>query len=248
MNHIKKGIVIVAALLAVASFATAESVWTDYDSAHPLLVRYTGPETATIQVTTISVIQITDTTTTTTTYNGITLAALKAAILAAKDDDGDKEWECVTWAGLDTDTLANSDFTAVAANAVDDQWDTSITEDTSQALFYNVVPQAYPVGKFKGNSGNYTITDLIGEPAGTGDATVSVYASGTRQFYQTITSPFYVYSANSTVNVANASIDLGKMVDLGSGIKIGPSQVGLVRVQRATAATTGGIGASVSRP
>jgi len=251
VNHIKRTISIVAALLVCASFAVAESVWTDYDSAHPLLVRYMGAEeTATIQVTSMSVIQITDTTTTTTTYNAITLAALKAAITAAKDDEDDMEWECIVWAGLDADSLANDDFVAAAANAVGKEWNTSVTEDTSAVKFYNLVPQPYPFGNYAGrgvgNSGGYTITDIIGEPAGTGDATVSVYVDGeTRLFYQTIERPKYINSATYTTLTANNIVDLGLNIDVGKGVKVGSSKIGLIRVQRETTAT---IGASVSRP
>jgi len=252
VNHIKKLTIIVTALLAVAGFAVAESVWTDYDSCHPLLVRYMGAEeTATIQVTTAAIVIITDTTTTTCNYNAITLAALKALIVAAEDDDGNKEWECIIWAGLAADSLATDDFGDVAANAVGKEWDTSITEDTSQTLFYNLVPQSHPAGAYAGrgggNSGNYTITDLIGDPMGTGDAVVSIYVDGERAFLQNVTSPYFVYSAVSTTNVAVTMMDLSKVIDLGGGIKVGSTAVGLIRVAR-DAANSGGIGASVSRP
>ena len=252
MKKITKLTVIVTALLAFAGFAVAESAWSDYDSAHPLLVRYTGSEAiATLQVTTAAIVIITDTTTTTCNYNSITLAALRALILAAEDDDGNKEWECVIWAGLAADTLATDDFGDVAANAVDKQWDTSITEDTSQTLFYNLVPQSHPAGTYAGrgggNSGNYTITHLIGEPTGTGDGVVSIYVDGERAFFQNVTSPVYVLGVASTTNVADTSMDLGKMIELGGGVKVPSTAVGLVRVAR-DAASTGGIGASVSRP
>jgi len=252
VKKITKLTVIVTALLAFAGFAVAESAWSDYDSAHPLLVRYTGSEAiATLQVTTAAIVIITDTTTTTCNYNSITLAALRALILAAEDDDGNKEWECVIWAGLAADTLATDDFGDVAATAVTKKWNESITEDTSQTLFYNLVPQPYPVGKYAGrgggNSGDYTITHIIGEPAGTGDATVSVYVDGTRAFYQTITSPVYVLGETTTQS-ADASINAGLVVDVGAGIKVGSTAVGLIRIARASTSTTGGIGASVSRP
>ncbi len=230
-------IITVCAVLAVAGFAVADDVWCDYDEASPLVVKYNGTETATIQVAAGSVVQVTDGTTTTTLLADITLATLAAALRAAEDDEGDKEWSVKYWAGIAADTVSTNDLIVVAANAVTKEADFSIKWDVSNQKHYDAVVQP----------GVGTITDIIGEPAGTGDATVSVYVGGERRFYQTIVSPTYVLSATSTVNVANATINLGDLIDLGAGIRVGASEIGFVRCERTTA-TTGGIGASVSRP
>ena len=247
MNKNFKVITALFAVLALVSIATAGSVWNDADTASPLIVRYTGAETATIQVTASTIVQVTDGTTTTTTYNGQTLAWVVAALMAAQDDEGDKEWEVRYWGGIAADAIADNDLIVVAANAVTMEWDMSVKWDVSNEKHYDVVLSSLPVGKFSGDAGPVTLLSLMGEPTGTGDATVSVYVDGVRKFFQTITSPVYVLGVTNTTNVADAVIDLSD-IDLGAGIHVGASAVAFVRCARATTATTGGIGASVSRP
>ena len=182
-----------AVLFAVVAPVHAGSAWQDYDTASPLIVRYKGTETATIQVAAGSILQVTDTTTTTTLLANVTLATLSSALNAAQDDEGDKEWECEYWAGIAADTVSTNDLIVVAANAVNREWDYSIKWDVSNELHYDVVCSSKAGSQ---TVGGYTITDLFGEPAGTGNMTVSVYVGGARKFYKVVTSPIYVAAAS----------------------------------------------------
>jgi len=232
------------ALLAGLSPAMAGSAWTDYDAASPLIIRYVGAETIhTLQVTATTIVQITDTTTTTTTYNGFTLAQVVAALAAAEDDEGDKEWEVIYWAGIAADAVASNDLIVAAATSVGREWNTVVKWDISNEKHYDCV-----VSHMVGNDvvGSQKIMDVFGEPTGTGDATVSIYVDGVRKYYKTITSPVYVYGVGYATNVADNSIDLADYVDLGDGVDVGKASIGFVRVARASTATTGGIGVNVS--
>ena len=236
-------IIALLALLAFVCPVHADSAWTDYDAASPLLVRYVGSESIhSLQVTASTIVQITATTTTTTTYNGFALSAVKAALQAAEDDDGNKDWEVVYAAGIAADAVADNDLIVAAATTIGREWNSIVKWDVSNELHYDCVVSHMVNDNVVGPA---KITHVFGEPLGTGDATVSVYVDGVRKYYQMIISPVYVLGVASTTNVANVSIDLSQLIDLGDGVDVGKASMAFVRVARAVC-SSGGLGVNTA--
>jgi hypothetical protein len=239
---------IITVMLAFAGVTFADGVWADYDGASPFIVRYMDADdvgTITLAATAVTCVDDGNSTAISLTPT-LTLAELVAAINACTNATGTKNFEAKMWAGVSADTVSNQ-IVAVSATTLTKTWSTVAKWDTSVCLHYDVVANGLPFGPDAEIGSAGVITGLYGEPAGTGNRTVSVYVNGSRKFYQTFVSPFYVPTADSTVNVVNATFD-ASTVDLGAGIPVGKDYVGFARVACATTATTGGLGLSIERP
>jgi pyridoxal/pyridoxine/pyridoxamine kinase len=78
-------------------------------------------------------------------------------------------------------------------------------------------------------------------PTGTGDVTASVYIDGVLKWQKLVTSPGgYVYGASTNL-VADNNVTIDEDVE----IPVKASQAAIIRVGRATTATTGNISTTV---
>jgi len=126
-----------------SSFYTAE------DAAALFQVKYTGPNTATMNVVTnlagetasITLVDGSDTTTITFT-SAMTVGTVISTINAnTNNTDEALYWEAVLWGALTADTITNKVLESTHTMTVD-TWDTPVTWDTSKSLTYDVVPDS----------------------------------------------------------------------------------------------------------
>lgn len=161
-----------------------------------------------------------------------TVAELAAAIAAATNSAGNPVLIMDTRCSLSTDStdgeLLDGTYTAAAASGNSKPWG-EILWDTSDVAFYSV----YVPASRQSVTGKRTALDidtLYGNPLGTGAVTASVYIGGTKA-WEMLLPEVYAYSNNT------ASVALPVKVDIPAG-----NDSVLVRVSRATTATTGIIG------
>ena len=241
-----KRFTVILTIAVLAIFATiaaqAGSVWNAADSAAPFAVRYMDADNVgTITVTTNTIVLTDDGNTNTITYAAAynTLSEIVAGINAATNTAGTKNFEAVYWAGLAADTVTNTYIVNLAATTVTRQWNYDAKWDTSVCKHYDsaagVMVNTTPVTAGK-------INRIFGDPAGTGNVTVTLYVDGSVKWQRAITSPVYVLGVASATNVADNASPFDFELDIPVG-----SQSAFVRAARATTATTGGIGISDTR-
>jgi hypothetical protein len=131
------------------------------------------------------------------------------------------------------DELSDASYTATTGNWLEVLWDTSV------ALHYDIY---IPNRDNQKSRANLDVVNINSVPAGTGDVTASVYIDGTLKWQKIITSPSY-YAVDGTTNAWTADNNI--TVNENINIPVKASQAAIVRVSRATTATTGNISATV---
>lgn len=251
MDNKRNNIVGVLALLCVA-FATfgmaGQYKWVSEDASCPFLIRVLTDDAISGNCTTtaFSLTNAADSAANVTVTLGpaVTVASVISSINSATNQSGQRVYKAVTWEALSTDTVSNK-LVAETFTLDNHTWDNEITWDTSKYLSYCLVPDQ--ILQSQGPIGGYGISQIVGSPGGTGNVTVRLYSDDTLQYEATFASPYYVPTVNYATNVAVNTVNLGDsqaQIPLGSGVWIGRGKKGLVKVTRATSATTGGIGAA----
>lgn len=244
----KKLVISAIALVALAFNTQAQSLQFKNADESPCIRIYNG-YTGTLSV----VIQGTGGTQYVATVDGLatTIAAktnvslLASAIAAVTNTSGSASLIVDATVSLAADsTVANvlaGTYTALAGRWVTIPW------DTSQCKFYDV---AVSQGTWFDANGRalidpsrpannpINVSNIYGQPTGTGDLTLGVYVAGSLVWQKIVTSPVYVLGAGGT-NVAVDVVTLNESVN----IPVGGQQSLLIRASRATTATTGNIGA-----
>lgn len=128
-------------------------------------------------------------------------------------------------------------------------WGTAFVWDTSTCLFFSL----YFPGPNVGGSGNagfdWNMLDVYGNIGGSGNLTIDAYSGGVKFFERVFVSPLYIpdTQASSSTNLMRTDeVGPGQLSLNGANVvrmPIGYSEDILVRANRATTATTGGIGA-----
>jgi hypothetical protein len=156
--------------------------------------------------------------------------------------------DCALGADLTTGTLLAGTYTAAAGAWLEVLWDTS-----THLGFDLYLPDR---DAQKGVSA-YVLEKVNCVPAGTGNVTASIYKSGTLISQKIVTSPVYVnpsawlmaYAAGTTdvtgVTTNSFTADNNVTVDWTVNLPFSGAEPVLVRVSRATTATTGTIGATI---
>ena len=248
----KKLVLIVLAMVFVAAgLAQAQSsyAWKSEDASVAIKIRMNSSDTVTgwVNGANIYLGDVTDTAAVITVPTSNTASDVCGKINAVTNASGTRIFNAYVWEALSSDTLTNKVVTntfTVAKNGDTDiaKWSTAAYKN------YTVIPDV-PIGG-KG-VGGYAISRVQGNPGGTGNVTVNVYEDDTLLFQQTVDSPLYVQpqlivndtnaiTTNAAINTVSLGIDTG-------GIRIGAGKRGLIKVTRATTATTGGIGAVTTR-
>lgn len=239
----KKAIAMAMVMAFVVASALAQTyAWKGADASVPILIRTLTGETATgtvaatvlnVGIDSVATVAITLTPTK-------TVATVIGELNAVTNAAGKYVFEAICWEAVSSDTVSNK--LLAATPSFGSAWDSDIKWDTSTYLSYTVIPDknvgTAPVG-------GYGLTRILGVPTGTGDVTVRVYEDDTEIFQQIFVSPRYELGGVLSTDVyTNVTVNLA--VDLGN-IRIGSGKRGLVKVTRASTATTGGIGAATTR-
>lgn len=243
----RKMIIGLAVLLAIPLIGYSQVTASKFraaDASCALAVKYIGTDTNLVTVAEPVITVVADGLSQTKTMGETTTVGdVGAWFEAITNATGAKLFKAVAWEALTTDIMTNK-ILASSASEVDKTWDMSkICWDVSDALHYDVVcdtPNANGYAR-----GNYMLKGISGDPTGTGNVTLNVYVDDTMLYQKTFTSPVYVPTSVGTTNTAADPIVTLESADF-PGIWIGAGQKGLVRATRATSATTGGVGASVS--
>jgi hypothetical protein len=120
--------------------------------------------------------------------------------------------------------LLNGTNTATPGNWGTIYWNTGVKKFYNVHLANRPLPTKYKIGR------------ITGIPAGTGNATVSVYLNGTLDYTKTYVEK-YVLGLVAATNVLDSVINIDETPNL----YVGPSQAAIVRVTRATTVTTNGL-------
>jgi hypothetical protein len=251
-KYMKMVLSIVAIMgLSVAAFAADPlpgivSYVTD-DISPAFRVKYNGSaSTATITVTTNTIVLVDGTGGTTTCNITNTAAYLIADMKAATNSSGKQNFSVEYVGAISSDSLTGNVLAASAASLTDGQWHEVALIDTSRQLQWNAC-------SYGDNVPERWLTSIYGYPLGTGDATVTVYidqGSGYTEvdkFFQT--SPIYVSGSMASitnVSTADATVVINKQYskDLMYGLRVPQKAKCLVRASRATTAGSGSIGAT----
>lgn len=244
-RNIMIGLAVLFAIPLIGNAENKSSKYSETDKNCPILVKYIGTSTnnCTISGTTVTIVA-----------DGLSQSKQLATALTVNDmvtwlnaitnESGHLLFKSACWEAITTDTLTNKLINATN-KVIDSAWDTGIFKwDTSAHLSYNVVcdtPSSEGIAL-----GNYQLEGIFGDPTGTGNVTLNVYGEDTILYQKTFTSPFYVVTS---VGTTNTTADNTITLESGNfpGIHIGAGQKALIRATRASTATTGGVGASVSR-
>jgi len=255
-KYMKMGLSIVAGLvMSVAAFAADPlpgmvSYVTD-DISPAFRVKYNGSDaTATVTVTTNTIVLVDGTGGTTTCNITNTAAYLLADMKAATNASGKRNFSVEYVGAISSDSLTGNVLAASAASLTDGQWHEVALIDTSRQLQWNAC-------SYGDNVPERWLTSIYGYPLGTGDATVTVYIDSgagyteVDKFFQT--SPIYVWaSASGTLTnnptTADATVNLNRQYsrDLVYGLRVPARAKCLVRAARATTAGSGSVGATYS--
>lgn len=252
MNKKLKAFVIsllsVCAISAMAQNVETKSVpgasaYKTEDSSYVMRIKYNGSDsTAAISNSAIGVVLRDGTGITTPIIIPTTASALLAAMEAATNSSGTKNFDVEYVNCLSGDTVSNNIITSSATwtSLADGQWHEVLKWDTSQCLHYDAC-------SYGDNAPARWLTTIYGQPGGTGDLTLNVYLDGTEVYEKVITSPYYVFgqistttNTNTAINVVNVWENLGSATTY--GIYAAPKQRVHVRATRATTGTTGSIG------
>ena len=253
-KYMKMGLSIVAGLvMSVAAFAADPlpgmvSYVTD-DISPAFRVKYNGSDaTATVTVTTNTIVLVDGTGGTTTCNITNTAAYLIADMKAATNATGKRNFSVEYVGAISSDSLTGNVLAASAASLTDGQWHEVALIDTSRQLQWNAC-------SYGDNVPERWLTSIYGYPLGTGDATVTVYIddgdgySEVDKFFQT--SPIYVpgsMASITNVSTADATVVLNRQYskDLVYGLRVPARAKCLVRAARATTAGSGSVGATYS--
>lgn len=142
--------------------------------------------------------------------------------------------------------ISTATYTALAGKWLEVLW------DTSAALHYDLY---FPDRSYQAGVGAYTLASVNCVPTGTGNVTASIYKSGVLVMQKVVTSPVYVNPATwvspygdtgAVSSVTNSyTADANVTVDWAVDLPFTGSEPVIVRVARATTATTGNIGAVI---
>ena len=240
-----KTAVIVAVLAIVgwqAQAANVMSVLADASPAFKVYNGYTGTLTyvvgsdTTIQTNTVTCDGNVNTYLANDALTNGTIALLAANVAASTNAAGTKSLKVNSEPSLAADvtigTLLPGSYSAVKGAWLTIPW------DTSECKFYSL----YLRSRTYGAVGAYRIGKILGNPAGTGDLTLSVYKVGVLISQKVITSPVYVNPATLLVggtNVSTNTLGIVAIVNLDEevGIPASGSEAIIIRAARATTAT-----------
>jgi len=166
-----------------------------------------------------------------------TITEFAAAISACTNATGNASLVVDKDCALDTDStdgeLLDGTYTAVSGAWLEIPW------DTSEALIYSVYQPGSIIidGVNKGAPGSspYRITQVNGNPAGTGAVTLNIYVEQTKVWESVLNVERYCTGTNS---VSLTTVNLPKDMN----VRVGAEQGAFVRATRATTATTGNLG------
>lgn len=252
--------VFIAALVAVTLSASAGSVWKDADAESPILIKYTGTDTAPkILVNGLTLVLEESANTASNSFTigtGTNVSTMLKLINSATGFSHTATapvypWKAIRWGSLLTDNLTNLLVTATNNAVTAGVWDKTVKWDTSAALHYDAV-----VSSLVGDSANPLAAEIeavFGDALGTGTATVRVYENDTVKFQRVfgVTTNYHLFTVGGTsnTNLAINTVSEGNLpvngLSFPGSIRIGAGKIGTVRVTHSGTATTGGIGASV---
>lgn len=253
------GLVAALCLIGVGAFAQG-SAYRGADVSAPVIVKYVGAATETVTITpaagtvTVAGNSLVPSQAITLGVSGV-LSELVTALNAITNTSGQLVIKADYWEGLPTDTTTNCLLATAYVLKNANVWEKPILWDTSTHLAYEVMPDTPTASGAP--FGGYRINGVYGSPVGTGNVTASIYVDGSLAYQQTLLSPKYILPAtwidpgtNSYTNsyTADALIDLGSEVNIPGGVVVPASKRAFVRAARATTATTGGVGVSITRP
>lgn len=160
-----------------------------------------------------------------------TIAELKAVILACTNRAGLAKLvvdsDCALAADSTDGELLDGTYTATAGKWLEIPW------DTSAALHYDVYIPDNKADKTR--LSRTTISSVAGSVTGTGAGTLSVYIDGTLAWQKVCAETSALHPTSGVVTVVSSVLNLP--VDV--GVPVGAEQAAIVRMSRATTATTG---------
>ena len=168
-------------------------------------------------------------------------ADVSAAIVACTNTAGYRKLVVDAAPSLATDVL-NAHILTATYTALPGKW-LEILWDTSTCLHYDLY-----FGAGKHGFGAYTISRIVAYPGGTGNVTAAIYEDGVLIAEKVVTSPVYVFASilltgGTNVNTNTLGVDAVVNIDWPLGIRSLGAKPIIVRVSRATTATTGVISA-----
>lgn len=175
-----------------------------------------------------------------------TMATVDAWAVACTNAAGKASLTVNTEPALAADTfgLLPGTYTALPGAWLEVLWDTSV------ALHYDVY---LPSRTYQTGVAAYKLASVLAAPGGTGNVTASIYKAGTLIARKTVVSPVYVNPAtwlDGGTNVSTNSFTADAIVNLDWQLNLpftGADAV-IVRVARATTATTGVITGVIPAP
>lgn len=251
----KRTVTSVLVLLVLVSLSLGQGVRSSsvrvQDTSCPIAVKYvgTGTNALTLSAGWLFTVVADGRSSSTQLVAGSTVSTIVGFLNNVTNASGINQFVAVPWEALTTDTVSNNLIlltNAVIGAAFDV---TTIKWDTSACLHFDVVPDITTPSGIP--QGGFTLDGVWGNPTGTGNVTLDVYANDTLMYERTITSPVYVTpqynnGSNVTTNTTDAFVSLSSGSNPFPSIHIGLGKKCLVRASRATTATTGVIGASIN--
>jgi hypothetical protein len=176
--------------------------------------------------------------TTTNTVDGSgdidTIAEFAAAIVACTNAVGAKPLTVDADCSLGTDStdgeLLSGTYTAAAGKWLEIPW------DTSECKFYSIYLPDNKVNTARFSKIN--IKSVFGTATGTGAGTLGIYLNGSLAWQKALPEPSALNPTNAAVTVLSNVLDLPVDVNIPANV----DQAVIVRLTRATTATTGMIG------
>jgi hypothetical protein len=223
--------------------------WKSEDDSSPLLVRVKNGDAVTVTASATALL-VTNTTDGLASKSIVltetkTVAEAVAEINALTNSAGTFIYEAAVWSAVSTDTISNRLLAVSAVSIAGGTFSRAVKWDTSAYLSYTVIADSAVSGT---PVGAYGINKILGNPGGTGNVTVNVYEDDTLIYQRVVPSPVYLLPALTTANPCTNVVDAVVSLNLDVGnIRIGSGKRGLVKVTRATTATTGGIGVATTR-
>jgi hypothetical protein len=228
----------------VAKAADASVAFRVYNGYTGTLTYVVGTDTS-IQTNTITCDGLANTLLSNDALTNGTIALLVGNVAACTNAAGTASLTVNSEPSLSADvTIGNllpGTYTAVAGKWLEVLW------DTSAHLSYDLY---FPSRSYEKGVGAYTLSSIGSVPTGTGNVTASVYKDGTLIKQKIVTSPVYVNPATwldggTNVSTNSFTADDNVTIDWPVDLPFTGSEPVIVRVSRATTATTGNINAVI---
>lgn len=239
-----KGYILMVALIAALCgwvFAGDVVIFQTEDTSPAIRARNNGDETVSIVtsgggMTNYVVIgSVTNSIIDTGTGTNDTIALVAASLAACTNSSGEKVLTVDQYCSLAADST-DAELLAGTQTIAARSWGTAFVWDTTGPDFFSCYKPSFNRG---GAGGECVLEKVYGHMVGAGDITVGIYLDRTKKAEWVIDTPVYMISTTNGIYAATS----GDTIDKPFALTVPEGQSLMIRAKRASAATTGNIGA-----